>query len=116
MEENDKHKDKRRLAGIVVLIVMALALILAFTSATSNDEAEVTIEKINTMYLEELSSQTIAYLDAGKDSKIDQMDAIATALRYMDVDEDGLKDYIAEQKRESGFETFYLVDEQGRCF
>ena len=116
MEENDKHKDKRRLAGIVVLIVMALALILAFTSATSNDEAEVTIEKINTMYLEELSSQTIAYLDAGKDSKIDQMDAIATALRYMDVDEDGLKDYIAEQKRGSGFETFYMVDEQGRCF
>lgn len=116
MEENDKHKDKRRLAGIVVLIVMALVLILAFTSATSNDEAGVTIEKINTMYLEELSSQTIAYLDAGKESKIGQMDAIATALRYMDVDEGMLKDYIAEQKRGSGFETFYLVDERGRCF
>ena len=44
------------------------------------------------------------------------MDTIASSLARMDLDEASLREYIVEQKENCGFETFYLVDNQGRCF
>lgn len=116
MGENEKHWGGWRLAGAAAVVVVSLAVILTFVTATSNEAADRTIEEINSMYLEEMSSQTIAYFDAGMDSKIGQMDTIVTALRHMELDETALMSYLVEQKSISGFETFYLVDADGGCF
>ncbi|WP_180326750.1 hybrid sensor histidine kinase/response regulator [Raoultibacter phocaeensis] len=116
MGENRKRKSVRRFAGVAAAVAATLAVIMAFVTVTSNEAADRTIEKINEMYLEEMSLQTIAYFDAGRESKIAQMDTIVTALRPRELDEAALMSYLAEQKRITGFETFYLVDDQGACF
>lgn len=116
MEETIRQEDRRRFAAVAVVLVAAFALILVFTTITANGATDETIEEINVMYLEELNSQTIAYFDAGMSSRTSQMDTIASSLARMDLDEASLREYIVEQKENCGFETFYLVDNQGRCF
>lgn len=116
MEEKKAFDRKWRLGFIAVVVLAVLIVVLTFTSMNTNNATDETIDQISELYLAELSNQTIAYFDARMGGKVNQANTIAQSVEHMQVDESGLKKYLAEQAQANKFSSFYLVTHDGQYF
>lgn len=113
-----KAKDNR---GYVFLffIVMAVACIFSFIgliSSSSRASQQAGLE-MDTLYLRELTTQTIGHFQTGISSQFSQLKTSAASIQEEDLkNEESLAAYLARILDYNNFNFFALVDEDGKYY
>ena len=118
IEAVKKIKNNR---GYVILffIVMAIACAFSFmclihTSSKASQRAGL---EMDTLYLKELTTQTIGHFQTGISSHFSQLRTSAASIKEEDlINEDTLAAYFKRIQEYNNFNFFALVDEEGRYY
>lgn len=80
MELITRSRERRRIALVVVALLLALLIAFAYTVVSSRAATSAAVETMSEVYLKELSDQVIAHFDTGLDGKFSQIDTMGTSL------------------------------------
>jgi len=114
---SDKKNKEHKLFFVVSALLLVVAVLCVFATATYQKEAERTVTNISEIYLQEMTTQISSHFKTNLDSQFSQIRTIAGAVSKDDLeDETSLNHFLSQVQADNDFAHIAVISDRGIAY